>query len=330
MEVEIHRAAIYDGLAQALVPPGFDLPDWITKNGREWPLFDAAVRLAAKNSSSRWRQAIEALTEVTAGSLMSRCSEYETLFVGTGQPPIWLYECYHVDGKIPGPSTFAVKSLYERVGLKNEGAELADHAAFELYFLAFLCERGVQAGNTSSEWEFARQYFIKHHARRWLPSVGRSLIQSGYSAWAAIGHLLIASLEKEKVLRLTNPVNKGIPQIANSDECSLCGFCVQVCPTKALRIRENNQTTELWVLPEYCISCRKCEQVCDRNLLSVYQSKPTEPVMLRGSLRATCPACGTQTVSQAEIAFITDQLGGHPVWLDFCLDCRHQLIEMRP
>lgn len=40
--------------------------------------------------------------------------------------------------------------------------------------------------------------------------------------------------------------------------CDICGTCVSVCPTDAIRVSE----TRVWIEPEICISCGKCALVC--------------------------------------------------------------------
>jgi len=325
MPVELW-AFLYAGLAQALSPPGFSLPDWLAAPGREWPLFDAAVRLAAQKPSPHWRQAIEALTEVTAGSQERLRAEYQTLFVGTGSPPIWLYECHHIDGRIPGPSTFVVQSLYKKANLEFVGAELSDHAALELSFLAYLCEQEVQAKVGSYEWDTVRRLFIKKHAGRWLPDAARAMTRSKFPTWKAIGYLLIASVEQGTNRIVNQKPTNLLPEVSNREGCSLCGFCIQVCPTKALRIREDKHTTALWLLPPCCIQCSKCESVCETGGLTLTNWVADSPVLLQESQRGACSMCGSPTVSQAELEAIAARLGERPDWLFYCLECRSSLL----
>ncbi len=161
---------------------------------------------------------------------------------GQGRPPIWLYESYHLDGRIPGGATFTVKSIYAQAGLETDSAELPDHAALELAFLAFLCQQEMWDEHSQQEWREARRLFIKNHAGKWLPSVGHGLIQSPYPAWQAIDHLIV-SLQATK--RKSRPERAELPQIADAPACNLCGFCVQICPSRALHIHENQDAYSL-------------------------------------------------------------------------------------
>lgn len=323
-------ASIYTALAETLTPLGVgDLPGWLAAPGRDWPLFFPATELAARNSSPAWRDAILAVAEVGAASLASRQVEYEALFVGIGSPPVWLYESYYENGRLLGPATFQVKKLYTQAGLEVNSAELPDHAALELTFLAFLTAQESQANGHAGEWLAVRNLFIKNHAGRWLPTVGETLIRSPYPAWAAIGHLLIASLVKARPAPGKQEACAGFPVITQAGNCTLCGFCVQACPTRALVVHEDEATTILWMIPEKCVHCNKCTEICTENALQLSsESQPDGPIPLCESPRSNCPMCGTPTVSQAELEAIVTQLGEHPRWLDYCLDCRSYQMEL--
>ena len=312
-------AKLFAELAQALTPHGYNLPEWMALPGQEWPLFDVAVKVAAKQPTAQWARAIEALTRVEAASLETRGSEYNALFLGNGHPAIWLYESNHLNGHVPGPATFSVKSIYERAGLEVEGAELPDHAAMELSFLAFLCQQEAQSSD--SEWRAVRRLFIKKHAGKWLPEVGRALIRNEYPTWQTVGHLLIAVFTPIS-LRIPDSLNLLLPELSDSTTCNLCGFCVQICPTKALQMYEDEHQTELRLLSNRCVSCHKCERTCTPGALTLVGAAVTGLQVLRRSARACCPHCGTPTVSQAELESIAAKLGDHPTWIDACLGCR--------
>ncbi len=323
-------ASLYARLAEALAPSpspavrgGGRSANWLAEPGRGWPLFSAASELAAARLSEGWTEAVIALVEVSAGSPQTRLAEYETLFLGPGSPSIWLYESQYLNGRIPGPATFTVQSLYREVGLETNSAELPDHASMELAFLAFLAQKESEHPQESGQWRRARKLFIQQHAGRWLPGVGRALTRSPYPAWIAIGHLLIASLEEKKRPRPAQSGDRlGLPQIPEVENCNLCGFCVQACPTHALYIHEDDQTTVLWLASSLCIGCDKCEKVCTEGALSMSGDALNEDlVSLRQSPRAICPLCGEATVSEAELEAVAAKIG-HPPWLSHCLDCR--------
>jgi MinD superfamily P-loop ATPase len=86
---------------------------------------------------------------------------------------------------------------------------------------------------------------------------------------------------------------------------------------------EDDRSTRLQLQVDGCIHCSKCEHVCNEKALVMGEKETGERVVsLCESLRAHCPVCDRPTVSQAEINAISRRLDSHPVWLDYCLDCR--------
>ncbi|MCP4426391.1 MAG: 4Fe-4S dicluster domain-containing protein [Chloroflexi bacterium] len=334
-------ADLYAGLANVLAEAGRGaVPSWLKRPGREWPLFAPAQELAARLDHPALSQAVAAMAEVTGGSRLAECKR---LFVGNGRPPIMLYESWHVDGRFPSPTTFAVQAVYRHSGLNLAGeliSELPDHAAVELEYLSFLTEREEEDAGQAQEWRSARRRFLKEHANRWLPQVAQRLAQSNDEGWAAVGLLLTAVLTlSDRPRRNDTNMMLGLPtmtavstgSVQAVSDCTLCGFCAQVCPTRALRMSEDERTTRLYLLPEACIHCGKCAQVCDERVMvmggeMVEETACTEltevAVLLRESPRLACPRCGQPTVSQAEINAIVRRLGEHPAWLDVCIQCR--------
>ncbi len=345
------RADLYSALAEALAEP----PEWLAAPGREWALFEIATRLAAD------ARCLSALAEIRAEPLAGRRKRYAALFVGSGRPQFWLYESAFLAGRILGPDTFAVEKLYRAAGLDTLGAELPDHASMELAFLAHLAGHGA---------EEAERGFIEKHAGRWLPELGRALARSGDEVYAPIGQLLADWLMERKcgmmnaecgmparraeahspfIIHHSSFRIQKLPAITQLDSCTLCGFCVQVCPTRALAIRETSAETNLVLNAGACVSCGKCQQICETEALKLTPHPPSPlpvrtplrcasgtlresaeqergSIVLRESPRAACPSCGQPTISRAELDFVAAQIG-HPAWLDYCLDCRPQLME---
>ena len=310
-------AEIYAALAEVLAQAGRGaVPDWLGYPGREWPLFMPVQALAAQTGAAVWQQAAMGLAAVTRGSRKESC---QALFVGSGRPPILLYESWHVDGRFPTPTTFAVQAVYREAGLDLAG-ELPDHAAVELEFLSYLAEQEEEDGAEARSWRTARHRFLKEHAGRWLPDVGRSLMSASDASWVAVGLVLMAVFTPNQKRRFHL---SSLPTIPDGDKCSLCGFCVQVCPTKALGIVEDERMTRLQLLAARCIHCAKCEQVCNDGAMVMIEGEAgMTAVSLFESPRARCPSCEQATVSEAEIDAVVSRLGSHPAWLDQCLQCR--------
>lgn len=324
------RANLYGALAEALAEP----PEWMAAPGREWPLFEIAARLAPTSEAAR--NAVEALAEVRAESPEARRARYAALFVGAGRPRFWLYESAALTGRILGPATFAVEKLYHAASLDLVGAELPDHASLELAFLAHLAVVEQDAILPTE------RQFIEQHVGRWLPNLGRALAGSGDEVYAPVGQLLAdwlteragASAASSVAHQVRSAPSRTIrlPAVPHSETCTLCGFCVQVCPVRALSIRESTSETALALSVAACVGCGKCEQICKTHALEMKQvPKKPKPsagswTALRQSPRAVCRACGEPMVSRAELDFVAAQIG-QPAWLDYCLECRPIILE---
>ena len=310
-------AELYAGLAEVLAQAGRgSVPGWLGYPGREWPLFLPVQSLAAQTGAPAWQQAAAGLAAVTRGSRTEGC---QALFMGSGRPSILLYESWHVDGHFPTSTTFAVQAAYRQAGLDLAG-ELPDHAAVELEFLSFLAEQEEEDAGRAQKWRTARHRFLKEHAGRWLPDVGRSLMSASDASWAAVGLVLTAVFTPNRKRR---SLLLALPVIADGDRCSMCGFCVQVCPTNALGIVEDERMTRLQLLAARCIHCAKCEKVCHDGAMAMIEGEAgITAVSLFESPRARCPLCQQPTVSEAEIDAVVSRLGSHPAWLDHCPQCR--------
>ncbi len=317
------RAGVYLCLAEALDPAG--PPQWLALAGRAWPLFTAATLAAPWSAAAH--HALGSLARVPAGTPAEREARYRALFAGPGEPRIWLYESAATGGHLLGPVTWTVERLYRAAGLELPGAELPDHAALELAFLAHLAETGAAE---------AERGFIRRHAGRWLPAVGRALIASGDPIYGPVGELLAAWLDEavrpaRRPAAPAAPVARAprVPVMRADDDCTLCGFCAQVCPTRALAVHESHRLTQLVLDAARCVSCGKCEPVCPAAALAMSTAAaPAAPglAVLRESPRLACAACGQPTVSRAEQDYVTARLGPAP-WLAYCPACRPSAME---
>ena len=316
---------IYAGLAEVLAEAGRgNSPEWLALSGDEWPLFSPLQALSKCTGRPPLGKAAATMAAVASGPRRAAC---EKLFAGQGRPAILLYESWHRDGRFSSPTTFAVQTQYRLAGLDISG-ERPDHAAVELEFLSFLATREEEDAGQAQKWRAARQRFLTEHAGRWLPEVGRRLTAADNPAWAAVGVLLTALLAPRKSLHqhqtTPNRVKSHLlPTVADPVGCTFCGFCAQVCPVHALVVVEDDRTTRLQFQMDGCVQCGKCARVCDEKVLLMGETETGEKVItLCESPRAFCPLCCRPTVSQAEIRAISRRLGSHPVWLDYCLECR--------
>jgi ferredoxin len=304
------RAEVYAVLAELFAEP----PNWMDSAGSEWPLFDLLTQFSAESGSTLHH--LGRLAGIPSESHDQREKRYTSLFA-SGSTRFWLYESAALTGKILGPQTFELAKLYRATGLEIENAELPDHISLELAFLSHLVG---YVGNPAYE-----KQFIEQHGK-WMIDLGCALAHCGDEVYAPIGELLADWLES--FIAPPPPAEgKGqramVPVIPSADDCTLCGFCVQICPTHALRIHEDAENTLLNLSPAGCIGCGKCERICEFNAMAMSFSGVGEGECqtLRQSPRVRCRTCGEPIVSQAEMNFIAAKVGS-PDWLHLCLECR--------
>jgi nitrate reductase assembly molybdenum cofactor insertion protein NarJ/ferredoxin len=321
------RADLYATLAEALAEP----PEWLAEAGPQWPLYATVAGLTPASEAAN--RAVQALAGVRAEPFTARQARYAALFTGAGRPRFQLYESEAVSGRVFGPQATEVERYYQAAGLEAAGAELPDHVSMELAFLAHTAEYGASD---------VERDFITKHAGRWLPGLGRALARSGDEVYAPIGQLLAEWVEEcgrtreasrtARTSHSTVHVSR-LPMVHSAEACTLCSFCAQVCPTHALAIHETARDTLLVLSPAKCVGCNKCERVCDQHALKMQPSTSEHtaaqgPYVLCQSPRARCRGCDEPMVSQAELDFVVRQIG-HPVWLDYCSDCRSVLEVSR-
>lgn len=302
------RAELYALLAEVLVEP----PDWMSLPGWEWPLFETLAGLVSEfESADRY---LDCLVGISAEEPYQRQERYTAIFA-SGKSRLWLYESAALTGKILGPQTFEMARLYQAAGLEIVGSELPDHLSLELAFLSHLAE------------PYLERQFLENHAA-WMIDLGHILSQSGDEVYAPIGALLAEWLESALAPPLLEDEKKGsrVPSLPNPDDCTLCGFCVQKCPTSVLKILEDTKSTSLVFNAPECIHCSKCEQVCEFHALKMVLPTTIDarPKTLRQSPLVQCPNCGDSVVSQAELDYIVSQIG-KAAWQNLCLDCRSDL-----
>lgn len=309
---------MYHALAELLAAPA----DWMTAPAREWTL-SAELAQAAHHSPAA-RRILLALSELPAEPLSQRAARYDALF-NAAPPRYWLYESAAKTGCILGAETFEVAKLYRAAGLISAfGAEAPDHACIELDFLAYLSEQAESHPEQSAAWRALERQFIREHGG-WLIQLGRSLAKCGDTLYAPLGQALADWLtegERQQTARPTDESSAALPAILRAEDCTLCGFCVQVCPTRALSVLESDSATTLTLNVEQCDGCGKCEKICDAKAISLNGLRAQAArIVLRSSPRILCPSCQKPTVSRAELDYVGAQLGS-PEWLNYCLECR--------
>ncbi len=326
------RARLYQELADAFEAP---LPDWLRKPGGDNPLSEALVAAARELGSQACRHALEQLTNVPAQNLAQLRARHARLLVGPGLPLVSPYESWHRDAQMSSTTAQEIAQWYEACGAEAPAGELPDHLCFELAFLAYLYRQEAFALENeliedAEIWRKQAQRFLRKHPARWLPKAGDTLAKQGGAVFGPLGKLLADFLREESGLsrRTGSAVKKhkgGFPVLAQPEVCGLCGFCVQVCATRALHISESDTETNLMLSPARCTGCGACTKTCPDDLLVMDALQPGDVVALRTSPRAICPSCGNTHVSEAEIAAVIARLeatGPLRESLMYCVDCK--------
>ena len=164
--------------------------------------------------------------------------------------------------------------------------------------------------------------------------LGRTLAQSSDEVYAPIGALLAdwltERMEPAQSVNVTHNAlrNTLLPVILRADDCTLCGFCAQVCPTRALKVMQDAESNFLSLAIAECIHCGKCERICEFHALkmSLPLQNAEHDIILRQSPHALCKTCGKPIASQAEMDYIVSQIG-EAAWQHLCLDCRAYAIR---
>jgi ferredoxin len=317
------RACLYQILAEVLLEP----PEWMSESGERWLLTRLCKSLADFEENPDFGNAELHLSSIPSEDVATRRERHRILFHSGRQKPLPLSESLMRDGCLVGPITFTVKSIYEVTGLHVAEAELPDHVSVELAFLAYLAKNETQSVGDSRQWRTARRLFIEQHAGKWISELGELLVDTGDLVYAPIGYLLSALLPEAKFRTSRQRITQHLPDLQSELPCTLCGFCVQTCPTRALTIHETSETTTLQLSPKDCIACGRCVRVCMTNTLHMQRTSSAEsPRILYQSPRLCCTGCGSPMISEAEFAAITEQIGT-PAWISYCLDCRSLLME---
>ncbi len=335
MNVQYHaahaRARLYQALADAFEAP---LPDWLRKPGRDNPLTEALIAAARELGSQACGYALEQLANAPAQDLTQLRARHARLLVGPGLPLVSPYESWHRDAQMSSSTGQEIAQWYEACGAEAPAGELPDHLCIELAFLAYLYRQEAFAlENEQFEdaelWRKQAQRFLRKHPARWIPQTGEALAKQGGAVFGPLGKLLADFVREEADLsrrkRSTAKKHKGFPVLARPEACGLCGFCAQVCTTRALYISESDTETNLVLSPARCTGCGACTKTCPDDLLVLDARQPDEVVALRTSPRAICPSCGNTHVSEAEIEAVVARLeatGPLRESLMYCVDCK--------
>ncbi len=327
--VPIARANVYDVLAQALSNPAI-----VAGAPRQSSLAEAAEQGASVLGSTICRRVLFALEELppVAGAELRR--RYARILAQPGSRPLATYESLALTGRLAGQAAQEVGQWFRLYGLEADG-DLSDSASAELAFMGSLAEAEAEAllqeiDGSVRQLRRAQRQFLHDHVLSWLPQLGSELAVSGDPYIGAIGRLLEGFLKEEQV-RTARPASgvkcSRLPRIQDGDQCCLCGFCVQTCPTGALWVTETDTETSLMMAADRCTGCARCLPECPESVLYMAKNAEYDSVSttLFRSPRTHCPQCGQPTVSQAEMEAVFARLEADSAMqlrLSLCNSCK--------
>ncbi len=122
------------------------------------------------------------------------------------------------------------------------------------------------------------------------------------------------------------------PQLEGA--CTLCGACVNACPTTACWIEEAADFTALQVDPGLCTGCGACSRICPEHVLGISRASVGDllgPREVFRAKKAVCQGCGLPYESPTFVAALRRRMleagftGVLVDRLDYCPECRAAL-----
>ncbi|ABI56632.1 4Fe-4S binding protein [Alkalilimnicola ehrlichii MLHE-1] len=122
--------------------------------------------------------------------------------------------------------------------------------------------------------------------------------------------------------------------LVNTDACTLCMACAQVCPSSALT--DNPESVQLRFIEDNCVQCGLCQTACPEEAVSLrprllYDGPERRQArVLNEEAPFHCVSCGAPFATASVITRMLDQLSGHRMFqseeqqrrLQMCGDCR--------
>lgn len=147
--------------------------------------------------------------------------EYHRLFVGPGPLPAPPYESVYREGwRVMGETTREAERQYAAAGytLDPSLAELPDHAAAELVFMAVLCEEEATAWEAEDvsaalAWLEREKAFLRDHLVQWIPAFCDGLVTSTEAPFyrqVAVALKEFVGLDAERVKALTGLLQEAL------------------------------------------------------------------------------------------------------------------------
>lgn len=108
--------------------------------------------------------------------------------------------------------------------------------------------------------------------------------------------------------------------------CTLCGACPERCPTGALALEEEGDTSRLLFDHARCVACEACVQVCPEGAVELDRrvefSRLGRATVLAEGEMARCDRCRTPIAPQSMLRKVESLLGGRAAGGRCCATCR--------
>jgi ferredoxin len=184
----------------------------------------------------------------------------------------------------PGPLKFICDYAFQDGD--EEGVRTKCVAAIPRQYLYLAAARHGEARAHCSRGEACPLWLA---AERW----GRGLQRDGRDFVVKAERALLQPGDRWQTRMLAAAVGMPVGVVKVAESCTLCGACVNICPTDALSIRGN----ELKLVPALCIACGICAEKCPEKVITVDAAADSKPYEARAVFRdqlARCHTCGKE------------------------------------
>jgi ferredoxin len=111
-----------------------------------------------------------------------------------------------------------------------------------------------------------------------------------------------------------------------ANRCTLCGACPERCPTGALKLQEDSDSSRLLFDHARCVACEACVRVCPEGAVEMERrlevSRLGRSAVLAEDQMVRCQSCGAAIAPQSMLRKVQSAVGRGAPWDRFCPACR--------